>query len=157
MARYRQIMNRFSPLVELLLEASLDVGRIVGRAQAVRYRQLLDAGHQTPAARAQVNALFQYSGGAGGPLARLARITINAIKVEQVVEEALNEIRDGRKPLITFHSTGAALLNETATHAAVNANGCEVSLSLSNQISAGGGKRVPIENRRRSSGRAQFE
>ncbi len=115
MSRYQDIMNLFSPMVEQLLDASLEVQALVGRAQAVRYREMINRGHDPRAARAETNALYQYSGAAGGPLARLARLTINAIKVGQVVDEALNEISAGRKPLISFHSTGAGLFTEIAT------------------------------------------
>lgn len=115
MSRYQDIMNLFSPMVEQLLDTSLEVQALVGRAQAVRYREMINRGHDPRAARAETNALYQYSGAAGGPLARLARLTINALKVEQVVEEALNEISAGRKPLISFHSTGAGLFTELAT------------------------------------------
>lgn len=115
MSRYQDVMNLFSPMVEQLLDASLEVQALVGRAQAVRYREMINRGHDPRAARAETNALYQYSGAAGGPLARLARLTINALKVEQVVEEALGEISAGRKPLISFHSTGAGLFTEIAT------------------------------------------
>ena len=75
--------------------------------------------------------LYQHSAAAGGPLARLARLTINAVKVDQVVEETLNEIREGRKPQITFHSTNAGLFNELAT---AGGSETEIPLSLRHQI-----------------------
>ena len=112
---YQEIMNLFSPLFEEMLDASLAIGAVIGHAQAARFQQLIEEGYERQAARAQTNALYQHSGGTGGPLARLARLMINAIKVDQVVEEALNEISEGRKPLITFHSTGASLFNEITT------------------------------------------
>ncbi len=130
-AGYQEIMNRFSPLVELMIDASLRVGSLVGRAQSRRYAQMVADGMDEETARAQCRALFQYSGAVGGPLVRLARVAINAIKVDQVVEETLNEIREGRKPLITFHSTSAALLNEIA---ADRQDMAEIPLSLSDQI-----------------------
>lgn len=132
MSRYQDIMNLFSPMVEQLLDASLEVQALVGRAQAVRYREMINRGHDPRAARAETNALYQYSGAAGGPLARLARLTINAIKVEQVVDEAINEIGAGRKPLISFHSTGAGLFTEIATRGGeAESSG---SMSLADQI-----------------------
>ncbi len=130
-AGYQEIMNRFSPLVELMIDASLRVGSLIGRAQSRRYAQMVADGLDEETARAQCRALFQYSGAVGGPLVRLARVAINAIKVDQVVEEVLNEIREGRKPLITFHSTSASLLNEIA---ADRQEMMETPLSLSDQI-----------------------
>ena len=135
MSRYQDVMNRFSPLVEQILDASLDVQALVGRAQAVRYREMINQGYEVQAARAETNALYQYSGASGGPLARLARLTINALKVDQVVEETLNEIREGRKPMISFHSTGAALFSELATNGAGDSMDSPVTLTLADQIS----------------------
>ncbi|MCE2523365.1 MAG: strawberry notch C-terminal domain-containing protein [Rhodobacteraceae bacterium] len=130
-AAYQEIMNRMTPVVELMIDASLRVGALVGRAQSQRYAQMINDGVDEQTARTQCNALFQYSGAIGSPLVRLARVTINAIKVDQVVEEAVNELNEGRKPLITFHSTGASLFNELA---ADNQASPDVKLSLSDQI-----------------------
>ena len=134
MARYQDLINRFSPLVDLMLDASLRAGALVGRSQMVHYQRLIAQGYERRAARAAVGSLYQYAGAAGGPLARLGRITMNALKVDQVVEEAVNEIREGRKPLITFHSTGEALLSEVTTgNSPVHADEA-AALSLRHQI-----------------------
>ena len=130
-AAYQATMNRMTPVVELMIDASLRVGALVGRAQSQRYAQMINEGVDEQTARAQCNALFQYSGAIGSPLVRLARVTINAIKVDQVVEEAVNELEEGRKPLITFHSTGASLFNELAAEGQASP---EAHLSLSDQI-----------------------
>ncbi len=133
MARYQGLIDRFSPLVDLMLDATLRVGALVGRSQMAHYRRLIQLGYEQRSARAAVGALYQYSGAAGGPLARLARITMNAIKVDQVVEEAVSEIREGRKPLITFHSTGEAVLSDVAAgNSSIDADGS--ALSLKHQI-----------------------
>ncbi len=115
-AHYQDMMNLFAPLSELMLDAALRVGTLVGRGHALHYQQMLNQGVDPRAARARTNALFQHSAMAGGPLANLARLTINAIKVDQVVEETLNEIREGRKPQITFHSTHGSLFSERVTN-----------------------------------------
>lgn len=112
MLRYQEIMNSFSPVVELMIECSGQIGEQLGRRQALTYNQLLARGMSQQAARAETNELNQYSTALGSPLANLARITMNAIKIDQVVDEALQEIAEGRKPLITFHSTNSTLLNE---------------------------------------------
>lgn len=112
MLRYQEIMNAFSPVVELMLEASTQIGEHMGTRQARDYREAINRGMSPERARAMTNALNQYSLAIGGPLANLARITMNAIKIDQVVDEALEEMREGRKPLITFHSTNQALLVE---------------------------------------------
>lgn len=110
--RYQEIMDRFSPVVELMLNVSLEIGDHIDRRATRDYQNALRRGMSLEQARAQSNALNQYSLAIGGPLANLSRITMNAIKVDQVVDEALEEMREGRKPLITFHSTNAALLND---------------------------------------------
>jgi hypothetical protein len=112
MLRYQEVMNRFSPVVEMMLEASTRIGEHMGRRQALDYRAAVNRGMAPERARALSNELNQYSLAIGGPLANLARITMNAIKIDQVVDEALEEMREGRKPLITFHSTNQALLAE---------------------------------------------
>lgn len=109
---YQEAMNRFSPVVEGMIDVSTRIGEIVGRAQAIRFRRLVDGGMDERRARFMTNELSQYSLAIGGPLAIMARAMMNAIKVDQVVEAAIGEIEQGRKPLITFHSTGAALLEE---------------------------------------------
>lgn len=112
MLRYQAIMNRFSPMVEMMIDASSRIGEHVNRSAAVAYRTALARGLSEQAARAQTNELNQYSIALGSPLSNLARITMNAIKVDQTVDEVMQEIAEGRKPLITFHSTNAALLQE---------------------------------------------
>ncbi|MCE6959251.1 strawberry notch C-terminal domain-containing protein [Cereibacter sphaeroides] len=114
MLRYQAVMDRFSPVVELMLEASTQIGEHMGRRQALEYRAAVNRGIAPERARAMTNEMNQYSLAIGGPLANLARIAMNAIKIDQVVDEALAEMREGRKPLITFHSTNQALLNELA-------------------------------------------
>ncbi|MEP3596610.1 MAG: hypothetical protein ABJN15_09910, partial [Parvibaculum sp.] len=104
--------NRFSPIVEGMIDVSTQIGEVVGRVQAVQFRQMVNAGMDERQARSATNELSQYSLAIGGPLSNLARIMMNAIKVDQVVEAAIAEMDQGRKPLITFHSTNAALLNE---------------------------------------------
>ncbi|MDE0303359.1 MAG: strawberry notch C-terminal domain-containing protein [Albidovulum sp.] len=113
MAEYQELMDRMSPVVELILDISIRVGRIVGRQQAAMFTAMIENGVDPAAARARTNAANQYSGH-GGPIPRLARTMINSTKVDQVVEEALGEFREGRKPVITFHSTGAGLFSEQA-------------------------------------------
>lgn len=112
MLRYQDIMNRFSPIVEGMIDASTTIGQIVGRRQAVDYQNLIRQGLEPQAARSRTNELNQYSLGIGGPLSDLARITMNAIKVDQVVEVAIQEMDMNRKPLITLHSTNQALFTE---------------------------------------------
>ncbi|MEP1879383.1 MAG: strawberry notch-like NTP hydrolase domain-containing protein, partial [Roseibium sp.] len=111
MLGYQSIMNRFSPIVEMMIESSSLISGHTRRRQAVEYQDAIDNGLSPQAARARTNEMNQYSIGLGSPLSNLARITMNAIKIDQVVDAAMNEIREGRKPLITFHSTNAALLN----------------------------------------------
>ncbi|KKN86197.1 hypothetical protein LCGC14_0270660 [marine sediment metagenome] len=112
MLEYQDTMNRFSPIVEGMIDVSTQIGEIVGRVQAIQFRQMVNAGMDERQARSATNELSQYSLAIGGPLSNLARIMMNAIKVDQVVEAAIAEMDQGRKPLITFHSTNAALLNE---------------------------------------------
>lgn len=109
---YQDVMNRFSPIVEGMIDASTQIGELVGRRQAMEFRNMLNRGVPENVARQMTNELSQYSLAIGGPLANLARITMNALKIDQVVEVAAAEMDMNRKPLITFHSTNAALLSE---------------------------------------------
>lgn len=110
--QYQDVMNRFSPIVEGMIDASTQIGELVGRRQALEFRNLVNRGVPEHVARQQTNELSQYSLAIGGPLANLARITMNALKIDQVVEVAAGEMDMNRKPLITFHSTNSALLSE---------------------------------------------
>ena len=130
-AAYEDMMNSMTAVVGLMIDASLRVGALVGKAHSRRYLQMIQDGADPDTARTQCNAIFQHSASIGSPLVRLARITINSMKVDQVVEEAINEIDEGRKPLITFHSTGASLFNELAAESRA---GTAVSLTMANQI-----------------------
>jgi len=112
MLHYQDVMNRFSPIVEGMIDASTQIGELVGRRQALEFRAMLNRGVPENVARQRTNELSQYSLAIGGPLANLARITMNALKIDQVVEVAAAEMDMNRKPLITFHSTNSALLNE---------------------------------------------
>jgi hypothetical protein len=109
---YQDVMNRFSPIVEGMIDASTRIGEIVDRRQAIEFRNLVNRGVPDHVARQMTNELSQYSLALGSPLSHLARITMNALKVDQVVEVAAGEMDMNRKPLITFHSTNSALLNE---------------------------------------------
>ena len=130
MLRYQQIMNAFSPVVELMIEGSSQVSQHLGRASARLYQHLLNRGFSREAARAQTNELNQYSTALGSPLSNLARIAMNAIKIDQVVDQALEEIAEGRKPLITFHSTNAALFKEISA----DPEASDENLTLKDQI-----------------------
>lgn len=130
MLRYQQIMNAFSPVVELMIEGSSQISEHLGRASARLYGDLIRRGFSREAARAQTNELNQYSTALGSPLSNLARIAMNAIKIDQVVDQALEEIADGRKPLITFHSTNAALFKEIAS----DPDASDENLTLKDQI-----------------------
>ncbi|PTX52422.1 NTP hydrolase family protein [Gemmobacter caeni] len=112
MLHYQDVMNRFSPIVEGMIDASTQIGELVGRRQALEFRAMVNRGVPENVARQRTNELSQYSLAIGGPLANLARITMNALKIDQVVEVAAAEMDMNRKPLITFHSTNSALLNE---------------------------------------------
>lgn len=114
MLRYQEVMNRFSPIVEAMIEASGAIGTHMGRHQARIFADLRARGLSEEASRTRTNELNQYSIALGSPLSNLARITMNALKINQVVDQAMKEIEEGRKPLITFHSTNAALLQELA-------------------------------------------
>ena len=110
--RYQEQMNTISPVVELMIEASGAISERLGRLSAREYQRARARGLNHSAARAASNELNQYSIPMGSPLSLLSRIAMNAIKVDQVVDAALAEIEEGRKPLITFHSTNEALLKE---------------------------------------------
>lgn len=112
MARYQEMMDRFSPMVEAMIDASLQVNDMVGRVQDAHFANLRAQGVDLDAARKQSNTLSQYSLALGAPLSNLARVVMNAMKIDQVVETAVAELAEGRKPLITFHSTNAGLLME---------------------------------------------
>lgn len=135
---YQDVMNRFSPIVEGMIDASTQIGEIVGRRQAIEFRNLVNRGVPENVARQMTNELSQYSLAIGGPLANLARITMNALKIDQVVEVAAGEMDMNRKPLITFHSTNSALLNELTRTAEGRMSDEEIAelptLSLKDQI-----------------------
>ena len=122
MLRYQEVMNLFSPAVELMIDVSLQIGNHLGRIQAREYHALRNRGLSEEAARARTNAANQYSINLGSPLANISRVAMNAIKTSsiihgragQIVETVLGEIAEGRKPLITFHSTNAGLLQEVS-------------------------------------------
>jgi hypothetical protein len=136
--KYQDIMNRFSPIVEGMIDASTQIGEIVGRRQAMEFRNMVNRGVPENVARQMTNELSQYSLAIGGPLANLARITMNALKIDQVVEVAAAEMDMNRKPLITFHSTNSALLNELTRTAEGRMSDEEIAelpaLSLKDQV-----------------------
>ncbi len=132
MSRYQNTMNQFAPLSELMLGAALKVGSLVGRDYALHFERLLADGVDQRRARALTNVLYQHSAMANGPLANLARLTINTIKVEQVVEETMNEIDEGRKPQITFHSTYGGIFTERVAEGGSETT--EIPLNFQDQV-----------------------
>lgn len=120
MLRYQQIMDKFSPVVEMMIDANIRIGDRMDRVQAVAYREMVRNGLSEESARARTNAMNQYSIALGSPLSNLSRLAMNAVKassvmqnsVSQIVDVTLREIEEGRKPMITFHSTNEALLKE---------------------------------------------
>ena len=137
MARYQQIMDRLSPIVEGLIGVSVRIGEFVGRRQALEFRRMIDEGVDESVARQRTNELQQYSMSVGGPLANFARVCMNALKIDQTVAAATREAALDRKPLITFHSTNAALLQEVLRlegRQAAPKGGLPVKLSLKDQV-----------------------
>lgn len=112
MLRYNQTMDLFSPVVEMMIGVTLDIGEATGRRQAIEFRNAINRGMSEEDARATSNTLNQYSLAVGSPLSALQRLLLCAMKVDQMVDAVLEEIAEGRKPLITFHSTNEALLRE---------------------------------------------
>ena len=112
LARYQEIMDMLSPIVEGMIGVSVRIGEFVGRRQALEFRRMIDEGVAESMARQRTNELQQYSMSVGGPLANFARVCMNALKIDQTVAAAVREAIGDRKPLITFHSTNAALLQE---------------------------------------------
>lgn len=112
MLRYQDAINKFSPVVEMMLESSSRISEHLGRRQAAEFAEALARGLSEAEARAETNEMNQYSISLGSPLANLARVTMNAVKIDQVVDLTLQEIQEGRKPMITFHSTNGGLLDE---------------------------------------------
>lgn len=108
----RQYMDLLAPVVEHMLLASFEISNRMGAVQNEAVRALLRRGVAPEIATARVNQMHQYSLGFGSPLLNLTRVYMNALKFEQVAQEAINELAEGRKPLITFHSTNSALLSE---------------------------------------------
>ncbi len=131
---YRAIMDDFSPIIEAILECSLAIGDIIGESQGRIYNRLIAEGYDPATAMTETSALNQYSHSPGAALSRLSRLLINAIKVDQVVLETLNEIRENRKPLITFHSTGNELFKELIEAGTVALGGSLPGLTLADQI-----------------------
>ena len=111
-AEYQKVMDDLSPIVEGMIGASLAVGEMMRTRMSETFRNLIDSGLSESAARERVNALQQYNVSIGGPLSNFARVCMNSMKVDQVVEAACRERDAGRKPLVTFHSTNGALLQE---------------------------------------------
>ena len=137
MARYQEIMDMLSPIVEGMIGASLRIGEFVGRRQALEFRRMIDEGVAESVARERTNELQQYSMSVGGPLANFARICMNALKIDQTVEAAAREALADRKPLITFHSTNAALLQEVLRldlRRVAQGGDLSVKLSLKDQV-----------------------
>ena len=134
MSAYREIMDRFSPMIESILECSLTIGDLIGENQGRVYRKLINEGFDPETAAAETTALSQYSHSPGGALSRLSRLLINAIKVEQVANEVLNELRENRKPLVTFHSTGNELFKELVESGVASEGEYVPGLTLADQI-----------------------
>lgn len=132
--RYQDIMDRFSPLIEQVLDCSLRVGALVGQAKGNHYTWLLNNGFDRATAQTESETSNQYGMSPGSHLARLSRLMINAIKIDQVVSEVINEINEGRKPLISFHSTGEVLLNELVVAGNEILQSKELNLTLADQI-----------------------
>jgi len=132
--RYQGIMDRFSPLIELVLDCSLRVSALVGQAKGNHYTWLLNNGFDRATAQTESETSNQYGMSPGSHLARLSRLMINAVKIDQVVSEVINEINEGRKPLISFHSTGEVLLNELVAAGNEILQSKELNLTLADQI-----------------------
>jgi len=132
--RYQGIMDRFSPLIEQVLDCSLRVSALVGQAKGNHYTWLLNNGFDRATAQTESETSNQYGMSPGSHLARLSRLMINAIKIDQVVSEVINEINEGRKPLISFHSTGEVLFNELVAAGNEILQSKELNLTLADQI-----------------------
>lgn len=114
MLHYQDVMNKLSPIVESMIDVSGQIGELVGNAQSLERARLVAGGMDAREAKARTNEASQYSMSIGDPLSKVARFTMVALKVDQVVEAAVNELAQGRKPLITFHATNEMLIREAS-------------------------------------------
>lgn len=112
MLLYQDRMNRISPIVEMMIHATEILNAHLGNRHDADYTAAIRRGMDHEAARSSANTLNQFSMSLGGPLATLNRLAMNALKVEQTAERVIKEISEGRKPVVTFHSTNEALIKE---------------------------------------------
>ena len=114
MIEYQEAMDRFSPIVEAMIDASVQIDRRLDRTRHHEFQRMVQRGTDPEFARMRTAERTGGSMSLGSPLSNLARVTMNALKVEQMAETAIAEMRAGRKPLIVFHSTNAAVLEEAS-------------------------------------------
>ncbi|MXX91816.1 MAG: hypothetical protein F4213_21600, partial [Boseongicola sp. SB0677_bin_26] len=114
MIEYQEAMDRFSPIVEAMIDASVQIDRLLDRARHREFRGLIQDGMDPEFARMRTAERTGGSMSLGSPLSNLARVTMNALKVEQMAETAIAEMEQGRKPLIVFHSTNAGVLEDAS-------------------------------------------
>ncbi|MEW5424985.1 hypothetical protein HNS03_24080 [Amorphus sp. 3PC139-8] len=109
---YRAQLDALSEVVSGMLDASVLVSRRVDQAVRQAVQQARGRGLTEEHALLQAHSRNQYSINFGSPLLLLTKVYLNGMKVDQVVENAIKELGEGRKPLISFHSTSEALLKE---------------------------------------------
>ncbi len=133
MSTYLAEMDKFSPLAEKVMDCTLEINHFQHQQAGIIYAQLIEEGVSRAKAKAEVEDSIRVHS-PGGPMTRLARLMINALKVDQVVREVVNELKEGRKPLITFHSTGESLLSELIAEDTGLGRDTEIHLTLLDQV-----------------------
>lgn len=117
--RYHDAMERLAPVVSAMLTASGEASNIMSehmtRARAAMRRA--NVGMEAGRINARMKQLHSYAVGFGSPLVNLTNVYLNALKVEQTAQEVIAEIRQGRKPMISLHSTNGAFFDELARDA----------------------------------------
>lgn len=117
--RYHDAMERLAPVVSAMLTASGEASDVVSRHME-RARAAMERAHRGWDNRRitdRLKKLHSYAVGFGSPLVNLTNVYLNALKVDQTVQDALDEIREGRKPMISLHSTNGAFLDSLARDA----------------------------------------
>ena len=110
---YHRDLGRFSELMSRVVHLHSLVGGIKSNwVHREITRHVNQLGRTREEAINLVRRDLFKSGSYGNMYIRLIRLFLNTIKVDQVVDVIKKEIDDGRKPMVTFHSTNEALIKK---------------------------------------------
>lgn len=131
--RNRRLSDQMSEILAALAALSGDVSQVIGKEQ----RRIKDYLDKLPDAVRAGNRMMVANSNFGSRLFNIQRQFLLAIKVGEVIADAEQALRDGRKPVIALEQTNESILKEMLAAGDIDEEGVEGEVELDEAANVG--------------------